>query len=144
MMMKSLILLSVSALLSVASVGAERDEKNDNRRLGGKDLDFNPDLDYCKVGEDAQGRNLYGDCNPDEHFPTCSDKEFVCYNRINRRDKFYPDKVPYYYIDPVRIKCYPTSWLTSGGCSTCTGGRYCIAENRCILDELVYPCAQWL
>lgn len=115
------------------------------RKLGGTDIPYDPAKDKCKIGEDERGFNIYGECNPAEHFPTCEEgKSFICYNRVNRRDSFHPDKVPHYYIDPRRVLCYPNSWLSDGGCSSCTPGRYCEAEGRCILDEKVYNCSKWL
>lgn len=114
------------------------------RLLGGKDIPYDPVKDECKIGEDETGHNIYGACNPTTHFPSCDGGSFICYNRVNRRDKFHADKNPYYYIDPRRVLCYPNSWLGSGGCSSCTPGRYCLVEGRCILDEKVYNCTKWL
>jgi hypothetical protein len=55
-----------------------------------------------------------------------------------------------YYIDYNHVLCYPNTW---GGCSSCSPGRYCEAEQRCILEESGgllpdgteqdYPCAKW-
>mmetsp|Transcript_4711 Transcript_4711/g.6992 ORF Transcript_4711/g.6992 Transcript_4711/m.6992 type:complete len:170 (-) Transcript_4711:287-796(-) len=115
-----------------------------HRRLGGFDVPYTPGVDECKIGLNADGTNKYGDCDPARHFPECDlDKGFYCFNRINRRDKFYPDKQPYFYIDPRRVWCYPMDWLKDGGCSTCSPGRYCASEDRCILDEQKYDCARW-
>lgn len=87
------------------------------RHLGGTDLPYDPTKDECKIGEDEKGFPIFGACNPTEHFPNCDEKKsFICYNRVNRRDKFHPDKNPYYYIDPRRVLCYPNSWLGDGGC----------------------------
>ena len=65
-------------------------------------------------------------------------------NRINRRDMFYEDKQPHYYIDPDRVHCYDTKILDDGGgCTSCTAGRFCLAENRCIMEDETYECAEW-
>mmetsp|Transcript_7121 Transcript_7121/g.10407 ORF Transcript_7121/g.10407 Transcript_7121/m.10407 type:complete len:148 (-) Transcript_7121:124-567(-) len=147
-MMKSLMMM-VILVCAASPVVADNNlrqaaAEDEHRRLGGRDLAFDPAVDYCKIGRSDDGQNIYGDCIPEIHFPKCDDDEFYCYNRINRRDKFWPDKVPHFYIDPIRIHCYPNSWLTMGGCSTCSPGRYCLSENRCILDELGYECERWL
>mmetsp|Transcript_60701 Transcript_60701/g.72070 ORF Transcript_60701/g.72070 Transcript_60701/m.72070 type:complete len:160 (-) Transcript_60701:178-657(-) len=121
------------------------DKRQTRRRLGGKDILFNPRVDKCKTGIDlTTGRDIIDDCVPEDMFPKCKDDEFICFNRVNRLDKFWSDKVPHYIIDPRRIYCYPMDFLEDGGCSTCTPGRYCLAENRCILDERRYPCEEWL
>lgn len=101
--------------------------------------------ELCKVNETETGENVYGDCVPEVHFPTCQEnKEFICYNRINRRDKFYEDKQPHYYIDPKRVLCFDNKMLEDGGgCSSCTPGRYCLSDNRCIWDDVDYDCAEW-
>lgn len=72
-------------------------------------------------------------------------KEFICYNRINRRDLFYEDKQPHTYIDPKRVLCYDINVLKDGGgCQTCITGRYCRSEGRCILfDDADYECDEW-
>mmetsp|Transcript_16719 Transcript_16719/g.23587 ORF Transcript_16719/g.23587 Transcript_16719/m.23587 type:complete len:169 (+) Transcript_16719:303-809(+) len=115
-----------------------------HRQLGGFDVPYKPGVDECKIGTNSDGTNIYGECDPNKHFPNCDpDKGFYCFNRINRRDKFYADKQPYYFIDPRRVWCYPMDWLKWGGCSTCSPGRYCASENRCILDERVYECERW-
>merc|ERR1712032_1518527 len=73
-------------------------------------------------------------------FPTCKDTEYRCYNRTNRRDRFQSDGNPAYYIDYNRVFCYPLDL----DCSSCTPGRFCRPEKRCILDEAQYPCEEWL
>lgn len=114
------------------------------RFLGGKDVPYDPSRDECEIGRDDRDRPIFGACIPAIHFPNCGDDSFVCYNRANRRDKFYEDKNPWFYINPRRALCYQNDWLKWGGCSSCTPGRFCLAENRCILDEKVYNCSRWL
>ena len=84
----------------------------------------------------------YGVCD-ESRFPKCREgKEQICYNRKPFRDRFYDDnRQPHYYIDYDLVLCYPNNF---GSCSSCTPGRFCHAEGRCILDENNYPCAQWL
>ena len=43
--------------------------------------------------------------------------------------------------DVSSLVLYSSSW---GGCSSCTPGRYCLSESRCILDDVNYPCSQWI
>jgi len=117
--------------------------QEEQRRLRATDIPYSAKRDYCKVGEDENG-NIYGQCIPQEHFPRCRGGEFICYNRVNRRDKFWPDKQPHFYIDPVRILCFPNSFLDEGGCSSCTPGRWCVPEGRCILNSSAYKCRNWL
>jgi hypothetical protein len=122
-------------------------QQSQHRLLSGKDVAYDPLLDECLIGMDSDGYEIFGTCDPLIHFPVCGTNEFICTNRINRQDKFYPDKNPYYYIDPKRVLCYPNEWLTLtklGGCSTCSPGRYCASERRCILEEQDYPCEGWL
>ena len=65
----------------------------------------------------------------------------ICFNRINRQDAFWPDKHPKYYIDYNRIHCYPDQVHgVDFTCSSCSPGRWCIPEGRCILDENLYHC----
>ena len=74
----------------------------------------------------------------------CADDELICFNRTNRRDKFYRDWHPYFYISYSRVLCYPASWEGEGGCSSCSPGRYCRHEKRCIADETMYCCeGEW-
>mmetsp|Transcript_4643 Transcript_4643/g.6354 ORF Transcript_4643/g.6354 Transcript_4643/m.6354 type:complete len:178 (-) Transcript_4643:239-772(-) len=98
---------------------------------------FYPGYDVC-----LNGPNNYGPCIK-SRFPKCKSNEQLCYNRVNRQDKFYPDKVPHFYIDYNRVLCYPNSWAGYGGCSSCSPGRWCEEEYRCILDESGYPCPSW-
>lgn len=114
------------------------------RFLDGMDIPYDPSRDECEIGRDDRDRPIYGMCQPSVHFPNCSSDSYICYNRVNRRDKFYDDKNPYYAINPRRVLCYPNEWVNFGGCSSCTPGRFCLAENRCILDEMNYNCTQWL
>mmetsp|Transcript_41040 Transcript_41040/g.62114 ORF Transcript_41040/g.62114 Transcript_41040/m.62114 type:complete len:146 (+) Transcript_41040:268-705(+) len=98
---------------------------------------FYPKYDVC-----LNGPNDYSECIP-ANFPQCKSNEQLCYNRLNRRDKFYDDKVPHYFIDYKRVLCYPSDWAGWGGCSSCTPGRWCNEEQRCILDEGQYYCPSW-
>lgn len=115
------------------------------RHLASAETAFDPLTEVCRIGTDSNGLNTFGTCDPAIHFPVCKSDEFYCYNRINRHDKFYPDKNPYYYIEPRRVYCYSNSWLTEakGACSSCSPGRFCASESRCILDEFVYNCSRW-
>lgn len=94
--------------------------------------------DLCKNGP---GDDDIGPCDL-SRFPICEQGEVRCYNRKVWRDKFHTDIMqPMFYIDYDLVLCYPED---SGACSSCSPGRYCRAENRCILDELNYACAAWL
>jgi hypothetical protein len=97
---------------------------------------FTPE-DVCKNGEGD-----YGVCDQ-SRFPTCvAGKTLICYNRRPMREFFYADnRQPYFYIDYDNVFCYPDNW---GGCSSCSPGRYCFSESRCILDEQNYPCEKWI
>jgi hypothetical protein len=97
---------------------------------------FTPE-DVCKNGEGD-----YGVCDQ-SRFPQCVDgRTLICYNRRPMREFFYADtRQPFYYIDYDNVFCYPDTW---GGCSSCSPGRYCLSESRCILDEQNYVCEQWL
>lgn len=98
---------------------------------------FNPETDVCKNGEGD-----YGVCDQ-SRFPRCvTGQTLICYNRRPMREFFYPDtRQPYFYIDYDSVFCYPDTW---GGCSSCSPGRYCSSEDRCILDEQNYNCEQWI
>jgi len=103
----------------------------------GKDV-FSFDADECLVGIDGNGTAIYGRCEI-RRFPYCEgNTPHICFNRINRQDKFWPDKNPYYYIDYKRIHCYPD--IEGFTCSSCSPGRWCTSEGRCILDEKMYSC----
>lgn len=107
------------------------------RRLA---IDFyDDDLDECFDADEDK----FGKCDLDR-FPRCGNDELICYNRTNRRDKFYSDWHPHFYINYHRVLCYPASWEGWGGCSSCSPGRYCKHEKRCILDEAQYCCeGEW-
>ncbi|KAL7468521.1 hypothetical protein ACHAXS_008751 [Conticribra weissflogii] len=102
---------------------------------------FDLSKDVCLNGEDEYGNAIYGQCDI-RRFPFCKDeKPNICFNRINRQDKFWPDKHPYYYIDYNRVYCYPNRFHNvEFSCSSCSPGRWCAAEGRCILDENMYHC----
>jgi hypothetical protein len=100
---------------------------------------FDDDLDECYDADEDK----YGKCDLDR-FPRCGNDELICYNRTNRRDKFYSDWHPRFFINYHRVLCYPASWEGWGGCSSCSPGRYCKHEKRCILDEQKYCCeGEW-
>jgi len=99
-------------------------------------VDFFFPEDVC---ENENGQ--FGVCDQ-SRFPTCDSRSRICYNRRPMRDSFYADnRQPFFYIDYSLVFCYPASW---SGCSSCSPGRYCTSEARCILDEQDYPCAQWI
>lgn len=109
-------------------------QKRQHRGLQRMDREF-PD-DICKNGKDD-----YGDCDRDK-FPSCPSGTQTCYNRKAFKDRFHDDnRQPKYYIDYGLVFCYPDNF---DACSSCTPGRYCRSESRCILDEKDYPCEQWL
>eukprot|EP00956_Cyclotella_meneghiniana_P031164 scaffold80922_cov91-Cyclotella_meneghiniana.AAC.4 len=101
--------------------------------------DFFDGKDECL--EVVNGQATYGKCDI-RKFPYChGDKPNICFNRINRQDKFWPDKNPYYYIDYNRIHCYPDRINNVDfSCSSCSPGRWCAPEGRCILDEAGHHC----
>ena len=91
--------------------------------------------------ECLNGPGEYGPCDPSK-FPVCDEDHFICYNRRPRQDKFYSDtRQPVFFIDYKNVFCYPNSW---GGCSSCSPGRLCVSQQRCIMDEQSFPCDQWI
>ena len=153
----SRILLAAAALSAVVSLGngkligdvvneglrraqeGHRALSNEDILMGmlGKEV-FSFDVDECLVGVDENGTATYGRCEI-LRFPYCEgNTPHICLNRINRQDKFWPDKNPYYYIDYKRIHCYPD--IEGFTCSSCSPGRWCTPEGRCILDENMYSC----
>eukprot|EP00529_Nitzschia_sp_RCC80_P036736 CAMPEP_0113488032 /NCGR_PEP_ID=MMETSP0014_2-20120614/25808_1 /TAXON_ID=2857 /ORGANISM="Nitzschia sp." /LENGTH=198 /DNA_ID=CAMNT_0000381733 /DNA_START=90 /DNA_END=683 /DNA_ORIENTATION=- /assembly_acc=CAM_ASM_000159 len=104
---------------------------------------YNDGLELCDNSPNPlEGPPELGPCDTSK-FPTCGgrDEEQICYNRKFSRDHFHADTHQHqFYIQYDRVFCYPEYW---GGCSSCTPGRYCLSEKRCILDEIDYPCAQW-
>eukprot|EP00529_Nitzschia_sp_RCC80_P036570 CAMPEP_0113502104 /NCGR_PEP_ID=MMETSP0014_2-20120614/33352_1 /TAXON_ID=2857 /ORGANISM="Nitzschia sp." /LENGTH=191 /DNA_ID=CAMNT_0000396821 /DNA_START=169 /DNA_END=741 /DNA_ORIENTATION=- /assembly_acc=CAM_ASM_000159 len=104
---------------------------------------YNEGLELCDNSPNPlDGPPELGPCDKSK-FPTCGgrDEEQICYNRKFSRDHFHADTHQHqFYIQYDRVFCYPEYW---GGCSSCTPGRYCLSEKRCILDEIDYPCAQW-
>jgi hypothetical protein len=74
---------------------------------------------------------------------TCGPGEMRCYNRKIWRDKFHADiKQPMYYIEYDLILCYPMD--VGRVCSSCSPGRFCQSESRCIVDDVGYDCEVWL
>jgi len=101
---------------------------------------FNIEIDLCDNSAAGSVVPELGRCDL-SRFPTCDDKDEICYNRKPSRDHFDPiTHQPVYFIQYDRVLCYPNNW---GGCSSCTPGRYCLSEERCIWEEWNYPCAQW-
>ena len=104
---------------------------------------FDVSRDECLIDVDgSNGNPIYGQCDI-LLFPFCTgDTPNICFNRINRQDAFYPDKHPKYYIDYSRIRCYPNTHTNNVDfpCSSCSPGRWCVPEGRCILDENLYGC----
>jgi hypothetical protein len=98
---------------------------------------FDPEHDVCST----EVVDVYGTCNT-LRFPNCNPSESsICYNRRPQRDNFYADRQPRFYIDYDSVFCYPNSF---SGCSSCSPGRYCLSENRCIIDEQNYNCEKWI
>ncbi|VEU38672.1 unnamed protein product [Pseudo-nitzschia multistriata] len=120
-------------------------ENRHRRSLQNKDKPafdfFDPDEDTCDNSKNpTEDRALLSACDF-SRFPTCGDNEEICYNRKPSRDHFHRDNHQHkFYIQYDRVFCYPDSW---GGCSSCTPGRYCKSEKRCILEEVGYPCQEW-
>lgn len=103
---------------------------------------FDSERDECLVHVHAGNDTaVYGRCDI-RRFPYChGDRPNICFNRINRQDAFYPDKHPKYYIDYNRVHCYPDRMYNDDfTCSSCSPGRWCMPEGRCILDEKRYHC----
>jgi len=114
---------------------------------GGKNAD-KPSMDFFDPREDrcdnsdrpTEDRPFLDECEF-RRFPDCDDDEDICYNRKPSRDHFHKDNHQHkFYIQYDRVFCYPRTW---GGCSSCTPGRYCKSEQRCILEEQYYPCEEW-
>jgi hypothetical protein len=101
------------------------------------DLFFPEDVCLVSVENDE-----YGPCDQSQ-FPVCDPStELICYNRRPMHHRFYADiRQPYFFIDYANVFCYPNYW---DGCSSCSPGRYCVTESRCILEDANYPCAKWL
>ena len=105
------------------------------RRLNNEDIlkemldkeHFSLERDEC-MSINGDGTETYGRCDI-RKFPYCSgDRPNICFNRVNRQDKFYPDKHPYYYIDYNRVHCYPDRINNVDfTCSSCSPGRWCVS-----------------
>jgi hypothetical protein len=144
----SLLLLLLAAVIATTTTThaeqVQEESSLDLRSLRGveeerhlREVDFFFSTDICKNENDQ-----FGECDQ-SRFPVCVEGQtMICYNRRPMRDAFYLDtRQPVYYIDYDNVQCYPDTWL---GCSSCSPGRYCTSESRCILDEQQYPCAQWI
>lgn len=108
---------------------------------GSSSANINATDDSAGLISDSSTRPVYGRCDV-RKFPYChGDRPNICFNRINRQDAFHPDKHPKYYIDYDRIHCYPDRVNNVDfTCSSCSPGRWCMPEGRCILDENMYHC----
>uniref|UniRef100_A0A7R9WR19 Uncharacterized protein n=1 Tax=Craspedostauros australis TaxID=1486917 RepID=A0A7R9WR19_9STRA len=114
---------------------AQDQDMTQNRNLA-EFLD--PDTDLCNNGTDEEPD--LGPC-VESRFPTCNNKQTRCFHRKPSRDRFHPDiHQPFYYIDYDRVVCMDEKQTQ---CTSCTPGRYCAAEQRCIMEHLDYPCPQW-
>lgn len=130
------LLVAVASLCATASAT----EVERNLQFGEEPDFFLPDVDLCDNNDDPNGRALLGRCDT-SRFPDCGG-DIICYNRKPARDQFWPDiHQPVFFIQYDRVLCYPRAW---NACSSCTPGRYCKSEKRCILDENDYPCAEWI
>ena len=132
------IILSIFTILALASVSWGMEETFQRNLV----MDpFWPERDVCNNSNDPDKVEL-GPCDF-SRFPRCQyEKNRFCFNRKPSRDDFHRDNhQPKYYIQYDRVMCYPVQW---GACSSCTPGRYCRSEKRCILEEKDYPCEEWL
>jgi hypothetical protein len=99
----------------------------------------------CRVNSDSSvddddHEEDFEPCNSTK-FPTCRDDELICYNRRPSRSSFYNDtRQPVFFIDYRNVYCYPENWE---GCSSCSPGRLCLSESRCIFEDANYPCEKW-
>ena len=102
---------------------------------------FNILRDECLHETSSDGIPVYGRCDI-LRFPFCTgENPNICFNRINRQDSFWPDKHPKYYIEYNRVLCVPDRiGNVDFTCSSCSPGRWCEPEGRCILDEKMYDC----
>lgn len=133
---------TVSAINEQNVVAYASDITTNERNLQAFDF-FDIDVDVCDNNPNSihGDRPILGRCDT-SRFPQCDERrEEICYNRKPSRDEFDPiNHQPVFYIQYDRVFCYPNTW---GGCSSCTPGRYCVSESRCILDEVDYPCERW-
>ena len=139
-MMKTSTLLAPLLLFAVTAPNLAA-SPTQQRNLQAFDF-FDIDVDLCdNAPNPLEDRPQLGRCDT-SRFPRCDGDEEICYNRKPSRDFFTPrTHQPVYYIQYDRVFCYPQSW---GGCSSCTPGRYCASEQRCILQDRDYNCTQWI
>lgn len=131
----AVIMCSTPTMAALLRNQAEMGDSTQQRSLQSR-MDREFDDDICKNGD-----NDYGECD-ESKFPTCPGGTQICYNRKAFKDRFFDDnRQPKFYIDYGLVFCYPDNF---DACSSCTPGRYCRSEARCILDEKEYPCAEWL
>ena len=134
---------STSSSSSTASSSSSR-SLSDNEEILKSMLSketFNLQRDEC-LHSTINGTSTYTTCDI-RQFPYCTgDTPNICFNRLNRQDAFWPDKHPKYYIDYDRVRCYPNVGKNGNvfACSSCSPGRWCEPEGRCILDETMYSC----
>ena len=134
LMMSAATTTNAALLRNQAELMTPEEESQHRRLQSSMDREFDDDI--CKNGE-----NDYGPCDKSK-FPDCPKGTQTCYNRKAFKDRFFDDnRQPKYYIDYGLVFCYPDNFEA---CSSCTPGRYCRSESRCILDEKDYPCAVWL
>jgi hypothetical protein len=138
MMMK--VLAALLLVAAVATATTSETTPQESRNLQAYDF-FDIDIDLCdNSANPLEDRPELGRCDT-SRFPQCNGDEEICYNRKPSRDHFHKDNHQHvYYIQYDRVFCYPRNW---GGCSSCSPGRYCRSEQRCIMEEEGYPCAQW-
>jgi hypothetical protein len=137
----ALVLLGLSTTTSQTIASSIVETSSQQRHLQASIDFFDEDNDLCDNSPDPlEDRPDLGPCDK-SRFPQCGDDEDICYNRKPSRDHFHRNNHEHvYYIQYDRVFCYPISW---GGCSSCSPGRYCKSEKRCILLEDDYPCAEW-
>jgi len=141
MMMKTTRTLVWAAVVAALACFAMATESEGDRSLKATFDFFDIMRDICNNNPDGyDGIPTLGRCNV-TRFPTCGNGTQICYNRKPSRDVWDPiTKQPQFFIQYDRVFCYPDSF---GGCSSCTPGRYCQSELRCIFEDINYPCAQW-
>jgi len=134
------ILLAVTAIIAISVDARAGDYELRRKLLFKNEMDpFRLDEDVCQNGVNEDGSPQLGPCDLLQ-FPACRMDEGYCLNRKPSRDEFHDDHVPKFYIQYDRILCFPKAWA----CSSCTPGRFCRTEKRCILEDIGYPCEEWL
>eukprot|EP00934_Nitzschia_sp_Nitz4_P002721 Nitzschia sp. Nitz4//scaffold63_size106090//85030//85570//NITZ4_004408-RA/size106090-augustus-gene-0.162-mRNA-1//1//CDS//3329556029//2711//frame0 len=137
-----MLVILVMVTLMEPMVLAREPYQTPNRHLEATFDFFDIDVDICdnRPASMGDGPPILGTCDT-SRFPVCASNRQICYNRKPSRHQFEPDThEPVFYIQYDRVYCYPNYW---GGCSSCTPGRYCVSEERCVLDEHGYECEEW-